>query len=466
VHRYDALTTSNKISYQNALTASNLRFAEACGSMLTNYCWTEADAEKSLQLALSSKILPQNIFFGIDVWAQNKSSFTHPRVTYPEYGGGGTNTGVAVAKLAELGLSAGIFAPAWSFEHFPGHGRDLERAVWQGISLPKGTECSCGDCASRHRPNEELALIKHARERAAGSDTIFYTDLSRAFGTHSRKEKDMFDGKNIHAQLGAQSLIPRPVITRGSVQSILLSHRLENVENSTRLAIEATQHQSIEDENPEQRLPLYELDMTADSILLQMKSRNLLSVTGSTGVCLYYKTTDGIQFFSIPGGDGLLEVVMHSRKPNVRLQELGVHLTGVPTTTVGETVRLLEIQEIRIVTFDVERASQYICAIDNVRVENRGEGESRHTRLCWDFDDTTRSRRRTEGMPYSKITGPFSYFRIRIDESELGRAYALEHVLNKKVIDRLAGRDVEVLLTGIGFDGRNLAEVSIQLCVA
>jgi hypothetical protein len=157
---------------------------------------------------------------------------------------------------------------------------------------------------------------------------------------------------------------------------------------------------------------------------------------------------------------------MHSRKPNVRLQELGVHLTGVPTTTVGETVRLLEIQEIRIVTFDVERASQYICAIDNVRVENRGEGESRHTRLCWDFDDTTRSRRRTEGMPYSKITGPFSYFRIRIDESELGRAYALEHVLNKKVIDRLAGRDVEVLLTGIGFDGRNLAEVSIQLCVA
>ena len=45
---------------------------------------------------------------GIDVWAQSKSSQTHPRITYPKKGGGGTNTGLAVRKLAELGLSAGV----------------------------------------------------------------------------------------------------------------------------------------------------------------------------------------------------------------------------------------------------------------------------------------------------------------------------------------------------------------------
>ena len=72
----------------------------------------------------------KSIYFGVDVWAQNKSSFTHPRVTYPEYGGGGTNTGVALARLSDTGQSVGIFAPAWSFEHFPGHERDVERTVW------------------------------------------------------------------------------------------------------------------------------------------------------------------------------------------------------------------------------------------------------------------------------------------------------------------------------------------------
>jgi hypothetical protein len=464
LHRYDALTTSNKISYQNALTPSNLRFAEACGSMLTNYCWTEADAEKSVQLALSSKLLLQNIFFGIDVWAQNKSSFTYPRVTYPEYGGGGTNTGVAVAKLAELGLSAGIFAPAWSFEHFPGHGRDVERTIWEGGPLPSKIDCSCGDCASRHLPNEELAVTRHARERAAGSECFFYTDFSRAFNTHGDEEKDIFGGKYMHAQLSAQSLLPRPVVTRDCVSAIQLSHRLENVDNRNCLLIEATQNPLTEHDDPEQRLPLYKLDMSADSLRLKMNSHNLLPVTGSTGLCLYCKTTDEIQLFPIPAGASTLELDIASWKPNVRLRELGVRTKCVPSTAVGETVRLLEIQDIRVVTCKVEKEiSMLTSVINNVRFENRGIGESQHMRLCWSFNDRMRHGRKVEGIPYSETTGPFSHFRIRIDGLEVGRAYALEHVLNKKLVDRIAGRDVEVILIGVNFDGRTPAKASCHL---
>jgi hypothetical protein len=463
VHRYDALTASNKISYQNALTPSNLRFAEACGSMLTNYCWTEADAENSIQLALSSKILPQNIFFGIDVWAQNKSNFTHPRVTYPEYGGGGTNTGVAVAKLAELGLSAGIFAPAWSYEHFPGHGRDVERAVWEGTLPPKGIDCSCGDCASRHGANKDFALITHARERAAGLETFFYTDFSRAFGTHGDEEKDVLRGSDTHAQLGAQSLLPRPLTSISSNPALKLSHRLENIDNRTRLVIETTQISSIRDRKQGQWLPLYKLDMGANFQRLEMCLNNLLTPMGAVAAYIYYKTADGgCHMKSLPMGNGTDNMGIHA--PGCRVQELGIFVMGVSTVAVGETVRLLEILGIRIVPHAVEKeAALLTSSIDKIRFENRSEGESQHTRLCWDFHDTTRPRRRIEGMPYSEITGPFSYFRIRIDGLELGRAYALEHVLNKKVIDRLAGRDIEVVLTGIGFDGRKLAEMSIQL---
>ena len=115
--RYDALTTSNKVSYQNALNVQNMIFAKACGGILTNYCWKEGDAAESMHNALQNDIPLQNVYLGVDVWAQNTTKLTQPRVTYPEYGGGGTNTGVAVAKVAELGLSAGVFAPAWTFAY-------------------------------------------------------------------------------------------------------------------------------------------------------------------------------------------------------------------------------------------------------------------------------------------------------------------------------------------------------------
>ncbi|KAI4910436.1 hypothetical protein J4E90_007872 [Alternaria incomplexa] len=110
---YDALTTPNKISYQNALTSSNLKFADACENLLTNYCWTDIHVSESIKLGQYAGYLgpyakgkKKSIYFGVDVWAQKKSSFTHPRVTYPEYGGGGTNTGVALARLSDTGLSA------------------------------------------------------------------------------------------------------------------------------------------------------------------------------------------------------------------------------------------------------------------------------------------------------------------------------------------------------------------------
>ena len=37
---YDALDVHNRINYQNGLTAENVVFAKAAGSILTNYAWT------------------------------------------------------------------------------------------------------------------------------------------------------------------------------------------------------------------------------------------------------------------------------------------------------------------------------------------------------------------------------------------------------------------------------------------
>ncbi|EUC38448.1 glycoside hydrolase family 85 protein [Bipolaris zeicola 26-R-13] len=447
---YDALTISNKISYQNALNTSNIKFASACGSILTNYCWKDTEAENSLQLALSSKISPRNIFFGIDVWAQNKSSFTHPRVTYPEYGGGGTNTGVAVAKLADLGLSAGIFAPAWSFEHFPGKGRDAERTVWQGIPLPRDMDCSCGDCLSRHQPNEALAVLKYAKERVSGSENFFYTDFTRAFATHDDASNDLFDGCSIHAQLGSQSILPRPAIFGDRHQAVGLWHRLDNSSRTSRLVIEAMQYQSNSDATTEVCLPLFKLDMPADGYLqAEIYSNNVSLPADQSIVTLYIRTTDSVQLFTITLEKGIQRTVcpLKSLVPGARIQELGIHLKGSIDTALGKTLHLMNITSVRIMPISTFQMSS-LFSIDQIQLEKRGEGDCARVQLVWNFRDHGRTNYKDNGIPCSNITGPFSYFVIYMDGRMIGKAYALEHILKKRFVEKNAGSTVELELVG------------------
>ncbi|USP80563.1 glycoside hydrolase family 85 protein [Curvularia clavata] len=447
---YDALTISNKISYQNALNTSNIKFATACGSILTNYCWKDADAENSLQLALSSEFPPENIFFGIDVWAQNKSSFTHPRVTYPEYGGGGTNTGIAVAKLGGLGLSAGIFAPAWSFEHFPGHGRDVERAVWRGTLLPHDLDCSCGDCLSRHRPNQAFAILKNAKERVAGSENFFYTDFSRAFATHNEASNHLFSGCSIHAQLSSQSILPLPTMIEYSNQPVKLWHRLHSTTRLSCLVIEAVQTRLDIDDTTEVWLPLFKLDMPANgSLQVEICSCNVSLPAGHSVVSFYIRTTEGVLFSDIAPGKGLQRTidVPKSPIPNTRIQELGVCLKGSLGTTLGKALPLLEIMTVRIVPIStLQMPSSF--SIDQMRLEKQGEGDCEHVRLSWSFRHGIEAEWKDAGIPYSNITGPFSHFAIYANGAMLGKVYALEHILKKAFVEQNMGETVTFELIG------------------
>ena len=303
-------------------------FACACSNILTNYCWKDIDVSESLKWSLYSKLLPKgNIYFGVDVWAQNKSDFRHPRVTWPEVGGGGTNTGMAVRKIADYCLSVGIFAPAWSFEHFPDHGRHLERAVWEGESLPDNIQCSCGDCEFRHPLNREWPILRTAKERVAGSEHLFYTDFSRAFGTYREKANDRFDGHDIHAQLGQQSVLPRPAILAPGSGAVTLSHRIENEQNSHILVITATDGSLHLSAVPSPASPSYITPQTTDAV-----------------ISIYFKTTQGTHYLPSPLSSDPQRLI--DQVPNARIRELGVHLKGPWGAPVGETVRVLGIRDI------------------------------------------------------------------------------------------------------------------------
>lgn len=476
---------------------------KACGSVLTNYSWKEDDAAASLHQALQAGLPPHHIYFGIDVWAQNTTKLAHPRVTYPEYGGGGTNTGVAVAKLAELGLSAGIFAPAWTFEHFPGHGRDMEATVWDGDNLPDNIDCSCGNCSKRHQPNKAAPITSFAKEYKAGSETFFFTDFSKALGSHSDEEEDiLYGGAPSHAQLGSQSILPLRSESIGMVSP--LRHKIERVAGRSQLVIESS---NLPPSVPKKDLaptvhswgiPLFRLDMPIDgSLRLRISYRDVSKVP--QGVNFYLKAscraTDeearrtgypvgyshkiyGLTRYNYPVVDQLLDVELKIDAQyipaNLRLEELGFwsHATNDRRLAEVDYICIQPMASYPIPSRSFTYRGGYFAdvssrnsspdvpphhALFGIRKEARGEGDMQHVRLCWSHT----SNEPIQGMPYSEITGAFSHFVVEVDDLSLGRAYAAEQIIPASLVEVLTGREVAVRVHGIGFDGQELAGASL-----
>ena len=480
--RYDALNIDNRVAYQNALTLKNLSFATTCGAILTNYCWRENDAVASSNLAKKHGLPLQKIYFGIDVWAQNKTKLTQPRTTYPEKGGGGTNTGVAINKLAEMGLSAGVFAPAWSFEHFSGngvlnHSLEIDNAMWEGRgvleSLPDNS-CSCGDASQRHSVNREHPMLRASKQFPAGDDKFFYTDFSMPFTRHNDEETHrLYDGMDLHSQLSAQSILPHPSIA--ALQEVkggceyLLGHSVRLSDDRSYLCITADTGNMVgtsmlkDNQMYEGHLSLFKLNMPADGSL---KLSITYYCTLHENTDIYLRFTNGIEYLKLEetNSTNQTQTVEYSipslekARKDMRLLELGIRVNSggieqVPTN-------IAEIYEIRIASQDYPDVSSYY-SISNMVIEKLVVENEKHWRLQWAFvdrrSDSDGPALTLPGIPYSDITGPFSYFTVQIDGLNLGRSYALEHFLPRSFADGLAGKDVPVVVVGIGFDGREIA---------
>ncbi|KAL6707074.1 hypothetical protein ACN47E_004826 [Coniothyrium glycines] len=454
---YDALTTANKVSYQNSLTDANVPFAKASGSILTNYCWSDRHVDQALHCALDrdNDMYPSHIFFGIDVWAQNTSKLSQPRITYPEFGGGGTNTGVAVTKLASMGLAAGVFAPAWSFEHFPENGRHVERAIWEGLEFPGDVMCTCGDAETRHRPNHLFPITQYAKEAMAGSETFFYTDFSRAFGMHNDERARMqFEGRSIHAQLGSQSVLPSCTPNANQPESNILTSRLEDQSDHTQLVIEAQRRLTPGQDSDTYQLPLFKLHMPIDSPLrLTSTARNLNERDSGMEVSIYIRGDDSIQLSSFSPADDVqsIEALISTSTLNGHIQEIGIQLHG-PLISQRNPSRLLEVMEICIQPQSAQRSTNF-CTIHSLCIQRRQDLAI----ISWHYDCPRGTAATGPGIPYSNSTGPFAYFCVYVDGLSLGRAYTVEMIMPAMLSDQYSEGKLDVKVDGFAFDGRRIA---------
>ena len=430
----------------------------------------------------------QKIYFGIDVWAQNKTKLTQPRITYPEKGGGGTNTGIAINKLAEMGLSACVFAPAWSFEHFPGkgilnHGMEIDSAMWEGRSLPASLPdslCSCGDVSLRHPVNREHPIIRAATHFPASTDRFFYTDFSMPFARHSDEESHkLYSGMDLHSQLSAQSVLPHPSTTilqninRGYVYSF--THSVQFNDKRPYLCITANTHDMVETsqsknlETHEGHLSLFKLDMPTNGSL-RLSISYLYVLHEKTQI--YLRFADGIKYIKLEEAKSASQVqsvdcditTLDRMDADGRLLELGVCVRPVVEKLPTD---ILRIYDIRIVPQDYSDVSSYY-SIQGLNIEKVVVEHVEHWRLQWTYldkgSDGCGTALTLPKIQHSEVTGPFSYFMVEIDDTMVGRSYALEHILPSPFAAGLAGKDVPVILIGIGFDGREIARHE-QQCV-
>ena len=109
---YDAVTVEGTLEWQNALTPLNRPFFDRCDGIWINYTWKEGDPNRIRDAAGDRR---GDVYLGVDCFGRGT------------YGGGGLNTYVGVEAARNAALNVGLFAPAWTYQHWLHGGSDDEK---------------------------------------------------------------------------------------------------------------------------------------------------------------------------------------------------------------------------------------------------------------------------------------------------------------------------------------------------
>ncbi|KAL8922762.1 MAG: hypothetical protein Q9172_003439 [Xanthocarpia lactea] len=509
VHRkvlwYDALTTDGDVYYQNGLTPLNRPYAEAADGLFTNYKWNDKKLADSKLLAIEAAIPTENVFFGIDLWAQNTNNNMPgpPRVTYPPKGGGGTNTGLAMNTLTQNGFSTAMFAPAWAFEHFPisssagGSSRgpsvahQVDESLWTGASLLDELLCDCHGRKPHHTNHyKSNAITRFAQEYPAGSSTFFETGFNQAFLEQPQTNQ-------LLPELSSQDPLPNVIpvsiqdweaIHQGPMTRVLYgkldsTHQAADYVPSltifTKLvgSWEEGGDQSINygtrERTPIQRLCLYELNMPADdSLEATIEARIMRHDTQiRTGFYLAYQVpgeqrlehahyTMSPPMFRL---EPLIKLPIHMS--NRRLVELGAFVESGPEHSLP--IALLEIDSIVIkprkamTLEDLEAA----FTIEDIRQVKEVKESQVEKRIAWRWATKPGQREQVwpVEMPWSQTTGPFSSFTVHVGGGKtIIKAFSTQFSFKPKEIEDL-DETVVVQVVGNLFGGGHVRSALFSL---
>ncbi|KAH8416583.1 hypothetical protein KR222_010236, partial [Zaprionus bogoriensis] len=108
---YDSVIENGELSWQNELNERNVKFFRASHGTLINYTWNDNSLEASEKSVQREKASPSRVFLGLDVFGRGQV--------------GRFQSAETLARIAQRGFSAGIFAPAWCYETLQHYGYNI-----------------------------------------------------------------------------------------------------------------------------------------------------------------------------------------------------------------------------------------------------------------------------------------------------------------------------------------------------
>ena len=413
-----------------------------------------------------------------------------------------------MSVLAEAGFSTAIFGPAWTHEHFStSAGRAastaecVEQAMWLGKLLPSDLGCDCHE-RQPHQTHEYVGapIVDHAREFPAGSAHFFETDFGSAFqrvansgghvSPHSPSRTIHYailiqkSEQCIRSMLGSQGplphLLPMPVpaweqaanrpSTRVLYGELLDEHPGGLLVNTKIIGTDekTTRFESWSINTPRGRhcrLCLFKLNTLADGSLAATIRFKYLEASKdvASGFYLGYSTPDFEKTcympikICFPYLNQVQEktIVLSFPNANARLVEFGVYGPAMI-----EDPKPLALCLISNLTIKPRNQAEPSWTIDGVRME-RGRLPDHDRRLAWKWSGLSNSH--PTYIPWSKRTGPFSYFDVMFGGRELGRAYCMKFPIRSEDFDECKGEGVEVIIRGRLFGGGEIASLPMLL---
>ena len=474
--------------YANTLNIGNRDIAKAAGSMVTNYGWDlDGKVNPAVTLATESQISLSAVYFGIDTWAQTADSETgNPRYAYgldeengtgtsvTGKGHGGTATGLAVKPLAENKLGAGIFAPGWAYEHWKASegGRAVDRYMWDGLPDLKDAgvhTCKCHNGLDQHIRDDfcKIPIAHYAKQYPVGSESFFYTDFIAA--SHLLQRPDRY-----YMNISQQSVLPTPddfsktlaVEPVGTAEG-RIEIRFENqpsLGSSVGISIKAGQNFSA-DTQLVGTLPLYHCNARGELKLdLSITYRRPVQNPG-IAVHLYVQVGSIFEKLDLPIQPQSTTLSLPLQNTEDRITDIGITAVGRvqdlgPVTIEDSFFNLLDISSISLKPTGQNYPRD--VRIQDLQLLQLGDNITLHHRLKWSYPSITIPYDFL--MPWSDVTGPFSHFEIRIEQKLLGRAYALQFIIDESLYRAWwqEKKKVHVDITGYAFDGTAIGFLNNQ----
>jgi hypothetical protein len=457
---------------------------------MTNYWWY-GDPKNYFDTAKATaknKMSLDAVYFGLECQGQRVPEFVQ---TYR----GGTATGEGVKLLAANGFGSGLFSIAWAFEDFSPDNkpqqspRAVDRFMWEGqpslIPIIQGLKCGCTDGSKTHIGDDnglafsQNPIVKYAKQYPAGSEGFFHTDYSDAI-LHLAPDK-------YQAQIARQSIFPAthssPMTSLGGIIATKLNN--SSLVPKCTISVEIATGASTSGQLNES-FTLHYLNAKRDynlqlSITYQRLAAlsglniNIFALIGSSKT----PTPANQKLLSTDTNQNVVSFVLAGSTGD-SITAIGIAIQGPANVfTPGHAAKILDIFQITVKPANpTYPQSQQLTSIKltHITASTTYPGETpqqtaAYYRLTWSIPSAAMPAPANwpSYLPWSTITGPFSFFTIGVGSTELGRAHALAYVINDTTFQGLgkgAKGPVSFVINGYAFDGSLIGSGTASVTVA